>query len=133
MESVHEMIERRAYELFLARGSLNGYAQQDWAQAEKDVMTEIENKKKAKAPQAQPKPAEKPVEKVAEKPIEKPAAKPAEKPVEKAEVKPAPAKFEKKDEPVKETKELPRDKTVKAPAAAVTAPAKKRATKKNHS
>ena len=116
MESVHEMIERRAYELFLARGGLNGYAIQDWIQAEKDVMAEVD-KKKSKT--AQQKPAEKPAEKVAEKPLEK------------AEVKPSPAKIEQKEEPVKENKEVPKDKTVKAPAAAVAAPAKKRATKKN--
>jgi hypothetical protein len=114
MESVHEMIERRAYELFLARGGVNGYAIQDWAQAEKDVMAEVEKKKaKTQAP--------KPAEKVAEKP--------AERPVEKAEEKPSPAKVEKKEEPA--TKEVPKDKTVKAPAAAVNAPAKKRATKKS--
>jgi hypothetical protein len=120
MESVHEMIERRAYELFLARGGVNGYAIQDWAQAEKDVTAEVE-KKKAKT-QA-PKPVEKPVEKVAEKV--------AEKPVEKAEEKHFSAKVEKKEEPAKEIKEVPKDKTVKAPAAAVNAPAKKRATKKS--
>jgi hypothetical protein len=125
MESVHEMIERRAYELFLARGGLNGYAIQDWIQAEKDVMAEIDNKKKAKA--TSQKPAEKPVE----KPVEKAIEKPAEKPVEKAEVKPLPAKVEKKEEPKETIKETPKDKTVKAPAAAVTTPAKKRATKKN--
>lgn len=113
MESVHEMIERRAYELFLARGGLNGYAIQDWIQAEKDVMAEID-KKKAKP--------------TSQKPAEKAVEKPAEKPVEKAEVKPSPAKVEKKEEP----KEMaPKDRTIKAPAAAVTAPAKKRATKKN--
>ena len=104
MESVQQMIEKRAYELFLARGGINGYAIQDWAQAEKEIHAEIESKQKSKA--AQPKAAEKPAEK------------------------PAPAKVEKKEETAKEIKEEPKDKTVKAPATPA-APVKKRAVKKN--
>ncbi len=33
----HEQIARRAYELFLARGSVDGHAQEDWAQAEREL------------------------------------------------------------------------------------------------
>jgi hypothetical protein len=102
MGSVQQMIEKRAYELFLSRGSVNGYASQDWAQAEKEINAELE---KNKAKQVQQKPVEKP----------------AEKPV---------VRIEKKEEPVKAIKEEPKDKTIKAPAAPA-APAKKRAVKKN--
>lgn len=102
MESVLQMIEKRAYELFLARGSINGYASQDWAQAEKEIHAELEKKKEK---QVQQKPSEKPVEKSF-------------------------AKIEKKEEPAKVIKEEQKDKTVKA-AAAPAAPVKKRAVKKN--
>lgn len=40
MESIREMVERRAYELFMARGGLHGYHIQDWVQAEKEVLAE---------------------------------------------------------------------------------------------
>jgi hypothetical protein len=32
-----EEIERRAYELYLARGEVQGYDQQDWLQAEREL------------------------------------------------------------------------------------------------
>ncbi len=32
-----EQIARRAYELFLARGGLHGYHEQDWFQAEREL------------------------------------------------------------------------------------------------
>jgi hypothetical protein len=31
-------IERRAYELYLARGEVHGYAQDDWLQAERELQ-----------------------------------------------------------------------------------------------
>ncbi|MCU0608393.1 MAG: DUF2934 domain-containing protein [Chitinispirillaceae bacterium] len=53
MDSVKEMIEKRAYHLFLKRGGVHGYAHQDWQQAEKEITAEIEAKKKAGAKAAQ--------------------------------------------------------------------------------
>ena len=47
MESMREMIEKRAYQLFLKRGGAHGYHMQDWVQAEKEVTAEIAAKKKA--------------------------------------------------------------------------------------
>lgn len=102
MESVQQLIEKRAYELFLSRGSINGYASQDWAQAEKEVYAELEKNKEKQ---------------VQQKPVEKPAEKPF-------------VKTEKKEELVKAIKEELKDKTVKA-AAAPAVPVKKRAVKKN--
>jgi hypothetical protein len=65
MESTREMIERRAYELFLARGGEKGYAMQDWLQAEKNVFAELDNKKRDK--QGQNKPVQQPIEKQVDK------------------------------------------------------------------
>jgi hypothetical protein len=65
MESIREIIETRAYELFLARGGEKGYAMQDWLQAEKNVLSELENKKRDE--QGQNMPVQKPIEKPAEK------------------------------------------------------------------
>ncbi len=152
MDSVHEMIEKRAYELYLARGSVGGYAEKDWIQAEKDVRAELERKKsKAAAPKpaeekAPVKPAEKVAEKAPQKPVEKIAEKVPEKPVEKATEKPVEKAPEKQPERASQVKampsakperkedffkEEPKDKTVKAQATAALSPAKKRATKKN--
>jgi hypothetical protein len=36
-EPAREEIERRAYELYLARGEVQGYDQDDWLQAERDL------------------------------------------------------------------------------------------------
>jgi len=36
-EPAREEIERRAYELYLARGEVNGYDQEDWLQAEREL------------------------------------------------------------------------------------------------
>lgn len=44
--TVKNLVEKRAYELFLKRGGKHGYALQDWFQAEKEVMAETESKKK---------------------------------------------------------------------------------------
>lgn len=59
MESVKDLIEKRAYHLFLKRGGTHGYAMQDWVQAEKEIMAELETKKKAEAKTAPPKPVKK--------------------------------------------------------------------------
>ena len=48
MESVRELIERRAFELFVQRDGQHGYHIQDWLQAEKDVLTQPEKPKVAK-------------------------------------------------------------------------------------
>ena len=42
MESVKEMIEKRAYQLFLERGGVHGYHIEDWLQAEKEIMAQLE-------------------------------------------------------------------------------------------
>jgi len=36
-EPAREEIERRAYELYLARGEVQGYDQDDWLQAEREL------------------------------------------------------------------------------------------------
>jgi len=36
-EPAREEIERLAYELYLARGEVDGYAQDDWLQAEREL------------------------------------------------------------------------------------------------
>lgn len=58
MESVHELIARRAYELFLARGGENGYAIQDWVAAEKEILAQVDKERrevaKEKAEKAKP-------------------------------------------------------------------------------
>jgi hypothetical protein len=65
VDSTREIIERRAYELFLARGGEKGYAIQDWLQAEINVFAELDNKKQDK--QDQNTPVQKPIEKTAGK------------------------------------------------------------------
>jgi hypothetical protein len=51
MKFTRELVERRAYELFIARGGESGYALQDWLQAEKDVHAEIDSNKRDKQAQ----------------------------------------------------------------------------------
>jgi len=61
-DSLKEKIEKRAYELFLKRGGIHGYAMQDWAQAEKELSAAAKAPKKAEAkpaPVPEPKPAQK--------------------------------------------------------------------------
>ena len=41
-----ELIEQRAYFLYLKRGKLNGYHAEDWKQAEKEIYAELDAKKK---------------------------------------------------------------------------------------
>jgi hypothetical protein len=45
--TVRELIEKRAYHLFLKRGGIHGYHMQDWVQAEKEIKAEQEAKKKS--------------------------------------------------------------------------------------
>ena len=106
MDSIKEMIEKRAYHLFLKRGGLHGYSVQDWFQAEKEIFAEIESKKKAE-PQAAVKPAKveppapaKPAPAAAPTPA-KPAA-PA--PVKPAAATPAPAAAKPSAKPSKKGK-----------------------------
>ena len=39
-ESLRKKIEVRAYQLFLKRGGVHGYAMEDWAKAEKEILAE---------------------------------------------------------------------------------------------
>lgn len=93
MESVHELIARRAYELFLARGGENGYAIQDWVAAEKEILAQVDKERREAAKEKAEK-AEAKKSAVAAAPVAAPkveAAKVASKPAP-AETKKAPAK-----------------------------------------
>ena len=60
-ESLRKKIETRAYQLFLKRGGVHGYANQDWAKAEKEVLAEEAGAKPSGAPKPQaqaPRPAQ---------------------------------------------------------------------------
>lgn len=82
-DSVKEKIEKRAYELFLKRGGVHGYAHEDWTQAEKEVNASLKAGKKIEikpsAPAAPSKPSAAPApvkpaaapQKVAQKPASK--------------------------------------------------------------
>lgn len=81
MDSIKEMIEKRAYHLFLKRGGVHGYSVQDWFQAEKEIFAEIEAKKAAEAGQsARPAKAEVPSSTPAPAPAAAAAPAPAAKP-----------------------------------------------------
>jgi len=54
MESVREMIEKRAYQLFLERGGLHGYHIQDWLQAEKEILTQFDKRNDMRAAKKAP-------------------------------------------------------------------------------
>jgi hypothetical protein len=86
MESLKELIEKRAYHLFLKRNGAHGYHMQDWVLAEKEVRAEQEAKKKAEAkPIAQAQRAEPPkAAPVAPKPA--PVATPTSAPVDKSKM-----------------------------------------------
>ena len=49
MDSIQERIEHRAYDLYLKRGKIPGFHEEDWNQAEKEVLAEVEAVKKAEA------------------------------------------------------------------------------------
>lgn len=36
--ATHDMIAKRAFELYIARGRVEGFAEQDWRQAEHELM-----------------------------------------------------------------------------------------------
>lgn len=52
MATVKEMIEKRAYELFIKRGGVHGYAMEDWQQAEKEILGELAVEKKTEQRQS---------------------------------------------------------------------------------
>ncbi len=95
MESVHELIAKRAYELFLARGGENGYAIQDWVEAEKEILAQVDKerrevaKEKAEAKKATVAPVAAPA---APAPVQKTEAAKTPAKAAPAEVKKAPAK-----------------------------------------
>jgi hypothetical protein len=41
MESLRQQIEDRAYQLYLDRGKIDGFQEQDWLQAEDEVVDSI--------------------------------------------------------------------------------------------
>jgi DUF2934 family protein len=47
IESLQERIQQRAYELYEARGRVDGYHEQDWARAEKEVLEPFEQARAA--------------------------------------------------------------------------------------
>ena len=51
MDSMKEMIEQRAYALYLRRGKIPGFHEEDWQQAERELLSEIEARKKSAAAQ----------------------------------------------------------------------------------
>jgi hypothetical protein len=51
MGLIREMIEQRAYELFLKRGGIHGYHMEDWMQAEKEVLAEAGGNKRTEVRQ----------------------------------------------------------------------------------
>lgn len=82
-DSIKEKIEKRAYELFLKRGGVHGYAHEDWTQAEKEVNVspkagkKIEITPSAPAAPSKPSAAPAPVKTAAapQKAAQKPASK----------------------------------------------------------
>jgi hypothetical protein len=70
MESMKEMIEKRAYHLFLKRGGIHGYHMQDWIQAEKEIKAELNAPKKNEAkPSAVPIPRVEPLKEAPAAPV----------------------------------------------------------------
>lgn len=60
-EALKKKIEVRAYQLFLKRGGVHGYAMEDWARAEKEILAEEAAAKPSgasKAPMHASKPAQ---------------------------------------------------------------------------
>ena len=51
MGSIREMIEKRAYELFLKRGGVHGYHMEDWMQAERESLAEAGGNRKTEVRQ----------------------------------------------------------------------------------
>jgi hypothetical protein len=95
MESVHELIAKRAFELFLARGGENGYAIQDWVEAEKEILAQVDKERREVA-------KEKAEKAEAKKPASTAPAAPAPAPkVEAAKVPPKAAPADVKKAPAK--------------------------------
>ncbi len=94
MESVHELIARRAYELFLARGGENGYAIQDWVEAEKEILAQVDKERREVA-------KEKAEKAEAKKPAVAPAAPVSASKVEAAKTSPKATPAEVRKVPVK--------------------------------
>lgn len=56
-DAIKGKIEKRAYELFLKRGGVHGYAMEDWTRAEKEIASEMKGGKKVETkPPAPPAP-----------------------------------------------------------------------------
>jgi hypothetical protein len=51
MASMREMIEQRAYELFLKRGGVHGYHMEDWYQAEQEIAAGTAESTTVESPQ----------------------------------------------------------------------------------
>jgi hypothetical protein len=47
MENLHDQIAKKAYELFQARGGVDGYHITDWLQAEKEILAPVAKKTRA--------------------------------------------------------------------------------------
>lgn len=41
--SIQKSIALRAYELYLQRGGVDGYAEDDWLQAEQEILKEVQH------------------------------------------------------------------------------------------
>jgi len=50
MASMREMIEKRAFELFLKRGGVHGYHMEDWYQAEQEIAAGTAGRKIVETP-----------------------------------------------------------------------------------
>jgi hypothetical protein len=48
-ELLHELISQRAYLIYEARGCVDGFHEQDWLQAEREILGEDEEPQKAAA------------------------------------------------------------------------------------
>lgn len=48
---LHERIALRAYQLYEARGSIDGFDLEDWLEAEQEVLSQLEQPKKLKETQ----------------------------------------------------------------------------------
>ncbi len=51
-QTLRQKVEKRAFELFLARGGQHGYHMQDWLKAEQDILGSGQPKKAAEKPKA---------------------------------------------------------------------------------
>lgn len=74
-DSIKEKIEKRAYQLFLKRGGVHGYAMEDWAQAEKEIAAEQKAVKKVETKPSAPVTPVKPPAAPMQKPVQKTAGK----------------------------------------------------------